>query len=93
MSMMIGKIKILSASLLMATALSGCGTWDRLKNVGKHPELTPIENPVEVPGYQAVSLPMPNKVEAKPGANSLWKPGSEGFSKTKEHKKSVILLL
>ena len=40
-------MRILSVSLLMATALSGCGTWDRLKNVGKHPELTPIENPVD----------------------------------------------
>ena len=81
------RFKLLGASLLMATALSGCGTWDRLKNVGKHPELTPIENPVEVPGYQAVSLPMPEKVEAKPGANSLWKPGSAGFFKDQRAQK------
>lgn len=68
-------------ALLLATSLSGCGTWDRLSNVGKEPALTPIENPTEAEGYQPVSLPMPERNEAKPGANSLWKPGSAGFFK------------
>ena len=80
-------MRILSVSLLMATALSGCGTWDRLKNVGKHPELTPIENPVDAPNYQPVSLPMPAKVEESAGANSLWKPGSSGFFKDQRAQK------
>lgn len=87
MSEKISKLKFVSASLLMATMLSGCGTWDRLKNVGKHPEMTPIENPVEAAGYQPVSLPMPQKIEESAGANSLWKPGSSGFFKDQRAQK------
>ena len=47
-------------ALLMATSLSGCvGMWDRLTHVGAEPALAKIENPTEVPGYQPVSMPMP----------------------------------
>ena len=53
----------LAAVLMMATALSGCNTWSRLSNIGKEPDLAPIQNPVEAPGYQAVSMPMPPKPE------------------------------
>lgn len=67
--------------LLLATSLSGCGMWSRLQQVGKEPPLTPIENPVQASGYQPVSMPMPQKVAAKAGANSLWTPGSSGFFK------------
>jgi len=87
MSANISSFKVLGISLLMATTLSGCGTWDRLKNVGKHPELTPIENPVEVAGYQPVSLPMPQRGEETAGANSLWSPGSNGFFKDQRAQK------
>ena len=69
----------LAAVLMMATALSGCNTWSRLSSIGKEPELAPIQNPVEAPGYQAVSMPMPAKPEQYAGANSLWKRGSSGF--------------
>lgn len=75
------QIKLCALSLLLATSLSGCGIIDRLKGVGKEPELTPITNPVDAPGYEPVSMPMPARVEAKAGANSLWKPGSSGFFK------------
>ena len=69
--------------LLMATSLCGCvGMWDRLKNVGAEPALTEIQNPVTAPGYEPVSMPMPNeKQNIQAGANSLWRPGSSGFFK------------
>lgn len=51
----------LAALLLMATSLSGCNTWSRLTSIGKEPELAPIQNPVDAPGYQAVSMPMPGE--------------------------------
>ncbi len=75
------KIINTAAVLLMATSLSGCvGMWDRLKNVGAEPALAGIENPVTAPGYEPVSMPMPEeKNYAKAGANSLWKPGARGF--------------
>lgn len=66
---------------LMATSLSGCGILGRLQNVGKKPELTKIENPVEAPTYQPVSMPMPEVNNQPASANSLWKKGSSGFFK------------
>lgn len=75
------EIKICALSLLLATSLSGCGTWDRLTHIGELPAISPIENPVDTKGYEPVSMPMPQSVTAKAGANSLWKPGSSGFFK------------
>lgn len=67
--------------LMMATSLSGCGIFSRLKRVGEEPAMTPIVNPVEAKGYEPVSMPMPQINYAQGGANSLWKPGSSGFFK------------
>lgn len=69
-------------ALLMATSLSGCvGMWDRLTHVGAEPALAKIENPTEVPGYQPVSMPMPETNTAESSPNSLWRKGSSGFFK------------
>ena len=71
----------MAAVLLMATALSGCNAWSRIRNIGAEPPLTPIENPVTAPNYQPVSMPMPEQPEHYAGANSLWRAGSSGFFK------------
>ena len=55
----------LAAVLMMATALSGCNTWSRLSNIGKEPDLAPIQNPVEAPGqtlYGKKALPDFSKI-------------------------------
>ena len=56
-TMLAGYLVIINAAalLMMATSLSGCNTWSRLTSIGKEPELAPIQNPVDAPGYQAVS--------------------------------------
>lgn len=61
-------ILILTASV----SLSACGAGERLANVGKAPELTPIENPVAQDGYKTVSMPMPAPKQASKEKNSLW---------------------
>ena len=66
----------LAALLMMATSLSGCNTWSRLTSIGKEPELAPIQNPVDAPGYQAGSMPMPARTEQYAGATSLRQKGS-----------------
>ncbi len=71
--------KKITATLLLATALSGCNTWSRLSSVGKEPDMTPIQNPTEVQGYTPVSMPTPKYTEQYAGVNSLWKKGSSGF--------------
>ena len=66
---------------LAATALAGCGAADRLKNVGKAPDLSPIQNPQVMPGYQPVQMPMPQPTPAHYNSNSLWRSGSRTFFK------------
>ena len=67
--------------LMMTTSLSGCGMFTKLSQVGQEPPLSPIENPILAKDYKPVSMPMPNQIEEKQSANSLWVPGSAGFFK------------
>jgi flagellar L-ring protein precursor FlgH len=71
-----------SIVLLAVLTLGGCANFfERLAAVGEEPPLSPIENPVERPNYQPVSLPMPvHEPEIYP-ANSLWRQGARSFFK------------
>jgi flagellar L-ring protein precursor FlgH len=69
-----------AAALSAVLLLAGCNIPERLANVGRAPDLAPIENPTERPGYRPVSLPMPApEPQASAGANSLWREGARGF--------------
>jgi flagellar L-ring protein precursor FlgH len=74
-------IRKVLVTLCLALPLAACGTADRLKNVGKPPALSPIENPTASAGYRPVQLPMPTHEPAVFGANSLWRTGSRSFFK------------
>lgn len=66
--------------LALLASLAGCSMAEQLTRVGKAPELSPIDNPVRQPGYQPVSLPMPEPETAQSaGANSLWRSGARSF--------------
>jgi flagellar L-ring protein precursor FlgH len=69
----------LVAGIGLLLALTGCGTAERISNIGQAPELTPIQNPVQVASYQPVSLPMPAPEVAERQPASLWRPGSRAF--------------
>ena len=74
------KIGKIAALMLVTSIVSGCNTWSRLTTVGKEPDMTPIENPLEAQNYQPISQPMPQKYpDQYAGVNSLWKKGSSGF--------------
>ncbi|MEZ5815112.1 MAG: flagellar basal body L-ring protein FlgH [Alphaproteobacteria bacterium] len=62
----------LGLALMACSALSACGTADRIANIGKAPEMTKIENPTTQKGYQPVSMPMPSPKNVTPQKNSLW---------------------
>jgi flagellar L-ring protein precursor FlgH len=49
---------LLCAGLM--SLLAGCMVPERLADVGKAPDLAPIENPTQRSGYRPVSLPMPD---------------------------------
>ncbi len=74
--------KTKALSLLATVALlSGCVAGERLKNVGKAPEFTPIENPTDKRSYKPVSMPMPQPQADNYQANSLWRSGARTFFK------------
>lgn len=75
------RVRFSLALLLTGATLAGCNAVDRLTNIGKNPELSPIENPTTQPGYRNISLPMPAPQTADRQANSLWRPGSRAFFK------------
>ncbi|MDB5592184.1 flagellar basal body L-ring protein FlgH [Enterovirga sp.] len=71
----------LAVLTLSALALGGCGSLDRLANVGAQPDLSAIQDPTAQPGYKPVRMPMPTPQPVSYAANSLWRTGSRGFFK------------
>ena len=72
---------VLVFSVVIATPLVGCSTFDRLANVGEQPALASIENPTTQAGYKPVHMPMPTPQPASYSPNSLWRNGSRAFFK------------
>jgi flagellar L-ring protein precursor FlgH len=66
---------------LVGLLLGGCGSLDRLSNVGKAPDLSAIQDPTAQPGYKPVRMPMPNPQPSSYAASSLWRTGSRAFFK------------
>jgi len=68
-----------AAAFVALLLLSACGAGERIANIGKAPDLSPIENPVTRPDYQPVRLPMPAPIVNETKPNSLWQAGSRAF--------------
>ncbi len=71
----------LSVSLIALLSLSACGASERLKNIGKVPEVTPIQNPNNNSVAKTVSMPMPPVEIVKKENNSLWASNRSTFFK------------
>ena len=69
------------ALILIGLTLAGCGAADRLKNVGREPSLSAIDNPTAKAGYRPVQMPMPQPEPVHFNSNSLWRTGSRAFFK------------
>jgi len=66
---------------LLLISLAACGAADRISNIGKAPELTPIKD-IKAPAAQrSISLPMPNTEPVRNKPNSLWRTGARSFFK------------
>ena len=68
-------------TLLLATAMTGCGTLSRLSEVGHAPSMTPTADPTLADSYHPISMPMPAAQPAPPASDSLWRTGSRAFFK------------
>jgi flagellar L-ring protein precursor FlgH len=64
-----------------AWSLAGCGTLDRLSQVGRDPKMTPTADPTKDPKWRPVSMPMPAGQAAPNESNALWRSGSRAFFK------------
>jgi flagellar L-ring protein FlgH len=61
--------------------LHGCAsTIEDVRNVGRPPAVTPIENPtMAATGRRQVVMPMPDQTSQATASNSLWRAGSRQF--------------
>ena len=73
------KALLTSGLLALSIGLVGCGTSNQLKEVGKTPALSNIDDPTAAAGYKPVSLPMPAPEPAVYTANSLWRSNDQSF--------------
>jgi len=78
--------RALVASALVAASLTGCNMLTRLAEVGSPPPMTQIQNPVQTPHYQRVSMPMPSPRPQTRQPSSLWRTGARGFFKDQRAK-------
>lgn len=62
--------------------LGACTTADRLSQIGKAPDLTPVRDPTLAPDYVPVSMPMPAPQQVAYEPNSLWRPATAPSSRT-----------
>lgn len=78
----------LKAAALVAAlgSLTACNAVTRLSEIGSGPQVSPIQNPTQKPGYQPVTMPMPQAVAPPQNANSLWRPGARAFFKDQRAK-------
>ncbi|MGI9436899.1 MAG: flagellar basal body L-ring protein FlgH [Geminicoccaceae bacterium] len=79
--MYVDRRRRLVLAVLTCLLLGGCNAFDRLQNIGKEPELSPVGEAVEQAGYQPVSIPMPRHEPEVYQANSLWRQGARSFFK------------
>ena len=71
------RLSVLGAAL----ALSACNTADRLQQIGKTPDMTPVRDPTLSPDYVPVTMPMPEPQQVAYQPNSLWRAGNRTFFK------------
>lgn len=63
------------------TTLAACGAADRISNIGKAPDLTPIKDIKAPVAQRSISLPMPQDTPDRYQPNSLWRTGARAFFK------------
>ena len=78
--MMTQTLKKISLCGLLFT-LAACGAAERISDIGKAPDLTPIKDIKAPPAQRSISLPMPTDELKRYRPNSLWRTGARAFFK------------
>jgi flagellar L-ring protein precursor FlgH len=66
---------------LCVTALTGCGAFSRLSEIGRDPEMSPTADPTKDPKWRPLTMPTPAAQPPSNEPNSLWRSGSRAFFK------------
>jgi flagellar L-ring protein precursor FlgH len=69
------------AILLGCLAVQGCGSLQRLSELGRAPEMTKTGDPTKDPAWRPITMPMPKAQVAPNEVNALWRQGSRAFFK------------
>ena len=72
-------VKNISAALALVMSLSACGALDRLGDIGKGPDLQPMDSLPVARHTSSLALPMPSPQTNLNEANSLWRTGAKAF--------------
>ncbi len=70
--------------IALSVALSGCGSVDRIKNIGKAPDMSPVqtvEATAAADSFRPIPVPMPRPAAEIEPSNSLWRTGNRTFFK------------
>jgi flagellar L-ring protein precursor FlgH len=79
-------------ALMACHALSGCGPFAKLQDVGAPPRMTVGQNPTEEKDYRPVTTPTPDPEPHIRQPNSLWQSGARAFFKDQRaHKAGDII--
>jgi len=91
---MLKKTIIRLAVVMALVPLANCGSLGRISNIGKAPDLNPIEvaNAQPQPADGHVLVPAPQPVTPQYAPNSLWETGARGFFKDQRAAKVGDLL-
>ncbi|MFC4169516.1 flagellar basal body L-ring protein FlgH [Teichococcus aestuarii] len=65
--------------LPLLLGLAACDNFSRLSEIGRAPEMAPMESPTAAPAWRQISMPMPPPAAPVAEGNSLWRPGSRTF--------------
>lgn len=73
------KVKNTALAMSLAMTLSACGAIDRIADIGKAPDLQPMDQLPVANHAPSLALPMPTVRPNDNQANSLWRTGAKAF--------------
>jgi len=71
----------LAAGVALLLCAGGCGSLQKLSEIGRPPAMTPSADPTADPKWRPISMPMPHAQQAPTEPASLWRSGSRAFFK------------
>ena len=81
-------LKFTIVSILVAALGTGCASVDRIKDIGKAPDLAPNDRDAMIAQLEGATRPVAYGARSEGNANSLWRPGSRSFFKDQRARKA-----